>query len=204
MVMNANTLYQIRKTMNEIKKETIDKYVKFLNVMKEHEGREFNIEKAVKLYGINNAAPYYARDMGLLDFNGKKIHKVNFTNAEPMIARRLIKYVSEKSREAYRKRLGIVEQPIIKSKETEGVGDETINDAASVGAKIHTEIAEWSCKGAPQQNGLGGITNTPESLSEMTGRRREQLKEVVGNEVKNKGFKIKLFGLPLFEIITQP
>ncbi len=178
--------------MNEIKKETIDKYVKFLNVMKEHEGREFNIEKAVKLYGINNSAPYYARDMGLLDFNGKKIHKVNFTVAEPIIARRLIKYVSEKSREAYRKRLGIPELPVTADKEIAAAREGVSNDELP-GVKIHAEVAKEILKITPQQKSLGGIVE----------QQQDQLIRVVNTAGKNKGFKVKLFGLPVFEVTTQ-
>lgn len=74
----------------EIKKETIDKYVRFLNLVKKQEGKELSFKQASEMIKCSSKAHYFARDAGLIEFKGNKVTKVNFKVAEPIHARRLI------------------------------------------------------------------------------------------------------------------
>lgn len=73
-----------------IRPQTIEKYVRFLNLIKQNEGQSKMISKLVEECGISCATPSIAQQLGLFVVNGQRIDKVNYSKVEPIMARRLI------------------------------------------------------------------------------------------------------------------
>lgn len=73
----------------EIRKQTIDKYVRWLALVKKQEGRTLDFDEAAVQLNCPKNLQYYARKANLIDFRMDKILRVNFKEPEPIHARRL-------------------------------------------------------------------------------------------------------------------
>lgn len=85
--------------MRTINEKTIERVQRWLKVVKDSEGKELNLAKVTKTFNLQNSTPWYAKQLGLVDFNKGRITKVHYVNAEPHVARRLLEYMNKKKRE---------------------------------------------------------------------------------------------------------
>jgi len=90
--------------MRKVEQKTVDNAQRFLKIVQDSVGKELDLQKITQTFHLQNSTAAYARKMGLIDYEGKKILKVHYTKAEPIVARRLIDFMNKIKKENDAKR----------------------------------------------------------------------------------------------------
>jgi hypothetical protein len=131
-----------------IRPQTIEKYVRFLNLIKQNEGNMVNMSEIKAKLGIGAITPKIAQQLGLFVLNGKRVTKVNYKNVEPIMARRLI----EKSNDyTYKKNANEPIEPITSHSPSplKRVRVHKENAPAPIQKRVETKIVELRILGIP-------------------------------------------------------
>jgi hypothetical protein len=93
-----------------IEPKTVEKYGRFLKIIKDSEGKEIDLNKVMESFHLPRSTAAYAKKFGLIDYKGKQILKANYdlvnNQVQPIVARRLIQQMNSiKKENDERKRL---------------------------------------------------------------------------------------------------